>query len=109
MGGLEQFHALCILALNNVNDKIFCVLWWWFATIFVVGALCIFARILPALFPCLRFFFLCRWGKGPMEEDTMRIRLYVTNCSLGQWFLVNEIGNMTDRKLFVGTLVHLAR
>ena len=36
-GGTAGINALCILALNVINDKVFVLIWWWLAFLAVVG------------------------------------------------------------------------
>ena len=45
MGGREDNrHAICILGLNMINDKVFIVLWVWHCFICTVGTIRIFTR-----------------------------------------------------------------
>ena len=45
MGGREDNrHAICILGLNMINDKVFIVLWIWHCFICTVGTIRIFTR-----------------------------------------------------------------
>ena len=45
MGGREDNrHAICILGLNMINDKVFIVLWVWHCFICTVGTMRIFTR-----------------------------------------------------------------
>ena len=36
-GNLNVDHAMCILSLNIINDKIFLIEWFWFITLSVVS------------------------------------------------------------------------
>ena len=45
MGGIEDDrHAICILGLNMVNDKIFALCWLWHCFIVIMGTVRIFTR-----------------------------------------------------------------
>ena len=37
-GNLNVDHAMCILSLNIINDKIFLIEWFWFITLSVVSS-----------------------------------------------------------------------
>ena len=47
-GRQENINAICVLALNMINDKVFLILWWWFLFLAIVGALRIVYRIIQA-------------------------------------------------------------
>ena len=36
-GNSAGINALCILALNIINDKVFVVIWWWFLFLAIAG------------------------------------------------------------------------
>ncbi len=38
--------AICVLALNNVNDKVFLLVWWWLFGLFILGIGRIVLRII---------------------------------------------------------------
>lgn len=45
-GGQENISAICVLALNMINDKVFLILWWWLLFIIVAGS----SRLILRLF-----------------------------------------------------------
>merc|ERR1711902_275372 len=45
-GKQENLNAICILALNIINDKVFLVLWWWFILLIFLGFLRLLFRII---------------------------------------------------------------
>ncbi len=49
-GRQEALSAICILALNIINDKIFLVLWWWFFFLFFIGLSRLLFRIIQVMF-----------------------------------------------------------
>lgn len=48
-GTIQRHDALCVMALNIINEKIFIVLWFWYVVMSVVTALSILWRILTVL------------------------------------------------------------
>lgn len=49
-GGQSKLNALCILALNVIIDKIYLILWAWYAVLITLGFVRIIERF--ALFKC---------------------------------------------------------
>lgn len=45
-GGMQQHDALCVMALNIVNEKIYFFLYYWFFLLLIVSALGLLWRIL---------------------------------------------------------------
>jgi len=45
-GKQENVNAICVLALNMINDKVFLILWWWFFIISIIGIFRLFYRII---------------------------------------------------------------
>merc|ERR1719273_940718 len=54
-GGQERINAICILALNIINDKVFLVLWWWFLLISFIGIIRLIYRGFQCASAKLRF------------------------------------------------------
>jgi hypothetical protein len=54
-GSIEKHDALCFLPLNIVNEKLYVVLWFWFAFLLIFTALVLLQRLALVLLPPLRF------------------------------------------------------
>merc|ERR1719507_1699629 len=54
-GRQENINAICVLALNMINDKVFLILWWWFLFLSIIGALRLVYRIIQTRFSAVRF------------------------------------------------------
>lgn len=49
-GSLQVHDTLCVMALNVINEKIFTMLWFWYAFLTIVTVLALFWRLLTFLF-----------------------------------------------------------
>ena len=54
-GKESNINALCILSLNNINDKVFLVLWWWFLILIFMGVGTVLFRMIQLNSAKLRF------------------------------------------------------
>ena len=102
-GGQSKLNALCILALNVIIDKIYLILWAWYAILITLGIVRMIERsdllfykweiigscnrILQFLFGCVRYqlmkFRMHRYFKD--SKDTDRLQEYLKSCSKGDW------------------------
>lgn len=48
-GTIQRHDALCVMALNIINEKIFIVLWFWYVVLSIITVLSILWRILTIL------------------------------------------------------------
>merc|ERR1712066_1152661 len=54
-GRQESINAICILALNIINDKVFLVLWWWFLMLAIIGFIRVVYRVIQCKSSRLRY------------------------------------------------------
>ena len=69
-GKPEKINAICILALNIINDKVFLVIWWWFFILIFIG--------------------LCRVIFRIVQLNSVRLRFYLLNIRMHRFFKRNE-------------------
>ncbi|XP_059095583.1 innexin inx2-like isoform X3 [Tigriopus californicus] len=110
-GKQESINAICILALNIINDKVFLVIWWWFVFLLGVGVTRIFFRSIQVNSARLRFYLMkirmSRFFKR--NEDMDKIRSYICNCSRGDWFVLYQLSKNLNRPFFMDFLSKLTR
>jgi len=90
-GGGEQakLNAICILALNIINDKVYLVLWWWYLFLLLVGLFRLLERILILQSTWVRFQLMnLRMSRYfDASEDLDAIKAFFNNSSHGDWYL----------------------
>jgi len=59
-GGEQMHNGLCVLTQNIINEKIYLVLWFWYAFLGPVSVLFVFYRLFTILFSGVRFSLLYR-------------------------------------------------
>merc|ERR1712223_1650941 len=109
-GRQESINAICILALNIINDKVFLVLWWWYLILMFVGIIRIIFRFVQIYSTRLRFYLLKirmnRYFKRNANMD--KVRNYICQCSRGDWFVLYQLSKNLNRPFFMEFLVTLA-
>merc|ERR1711994_70464 len=112
-GGMqENINAICVLALNMINDKVFLVLWWWFFLVSVIGIVRLVYRFVQTQSSKLRFQLINmrmnRYFKRPTTK-MCKIESYLVQCSLGDWFVLYQLSKNLNRPFFFDFLVHLSQ
>jgi len=102
-GTIQEVDGLCILSLNIINEKIYIMLWLWFVFLSTVSAMQLVWRILSIISVWMREVTLGQISSR-MARDSE-----VTECcrqlSLGDWFLLAQIGCNIDSHIFA-QLIH---
>lgn len=49
-GSIQRHDALCVMALNVINEKIFVFLWFWYVTVVTVSVLALVWRLVTMVF-----------------------------------------------------------
>lgn len=111
MGGREDNrHAICILGLNMINDKVFVIIWIWHCFIVLVGSMRIFTRSSQLISPQVRYFLmkmkLKRYFK--INAHVKHIQYYCLHCSIGDWFVLYQMSKNLNKRFFAEFLTVLA-
>lgn len=109
-GRQENINAICILALNMINDKVFLILWWWFLLITVIGFIRIFYRGIQCRSSRLRYHLLNMRLNRYFKKSTKieKIEIYIKECKLGDWFVLYQLSKNLNRPFFMDFLTQLS-
>ena len=102
-GSIEKHDALCFLPLNIVNEKLYVVLWFWFAFLLIYTSICLVNRIVVVLFPGIRFRKLQQ-----IAPSTRRRYLRRLSSRVGNWFVLQAVAlnlKPSHFSLLIDTLV----
>jgi len=87
-GSIESHDALCFLTLNIVNEKIYTLLWFWFAFLFIMTSLALINRIVLILFPAYRYWKIVKLAPSTDKKVLKRL------CSrVGNFFVLFHLSN----------------
>ncbi|KAL1457997.1 hypothetical protein WDU94_008174 [Cyamophila willieti] len=107
-GTIESVDAMCILPLNNFNEKIFIFLWFWYLLLFCISITYSFVKINQGIAIVSKNMFLIRRYlaiQGVKDED---LKVVISRLDTSQWFVVDIIRiNLSPLyyKDFIGSLV----
>jgi hypothetical protein len=92
-GTIEKIDALCVMPLNNVNEKIYIFIWFWFIFVAVASAGQLLLRLASALVPRVRRVLLRARLRLAQREQVDAICDF---ANFGEWLLLYQIGKNVD-------------
>lgn len=108
-GSLQMHDTLCVMALNIINEKIFTILWFWYAFVLVSTVLAIIWRVVTLLmFQNKHFsFYVFRYAK-PSKYDRHELEAAIKNCNFSNWMFLFFLANNLSEFLFKKVLYQLS-
>jgi len=111
MGGREDDrHAICILGLNMIHDKVFALIWLWHCFIVVMGVVRLLTRSPQLVSAEVRYFLMKFKMQRHFKNNAhiKRIKHYLTNCSIGDWYVLYQMSKNLNQRFFAEYLTVLA-
>jgi len=109
-GDQEKINAICILALNMINDKVFALIWWWCCFLSCLGALRLIYSAVLASSAYLRFqvfnLRVNRYVKRCTKKEL--IQAYIRSIPRGDWFVLYQLSKNLYRPFFMDFLTTLS-
>lgn len=105
-GTIQKHDALCILALNIINEKIYTFLWFWFVLLALITSVDFLVRLIIILMPPVRMFMLRTRLSVPQKDDA---DIITQRCSIGDWLLVDFLSKNMDTIVFSEVAGKLAK
>jgi len=109
-GSIQSHDAMCVMALNIINDKIYVMLWFWFVFLFIVSVLGLLWRCLTVLlharsqkFNEIVFSNACPGKLNPWK--VLRVTRY---CNFTDWLFLYYLSKNMDGYVFRELFISLA-
>ena len=96
-GEIEKHDAMCILPLNIVNEKIYIFIWFWMLLLLALTFLVVIYRFFIICSPRMRAYLLYIRYRNIKKEC---INIIVKKTKMGDWFLLNLLGQNIDSIVF---------
>lgn len=103
-GGLRNYSALCVLAVNAINEKIFLLMWFWFVILSVITFLALVSKLILFSSHNLRFLSLKTNFKS---VNPNHFQYVVKNGDSGDYLFVYLLGQNMDESFFKNVIVEL--
>ena len=109
-GGSDNRHAMCVLNLNMINDKVFILIWVWFCVLMFMGTIRIFTRSFQVSSAKVRYFLMKLKMYRYFENNAhmKHIHHYINDCQIGDWFVLYQMSKNQNKRFFAKFLALLA-
>ncbi|XP_022210522.2 innexin inx7 [Drosophila obscura] len=108
-GSLQEHDTLCVMALNIMNEKIYVILWFWYAFLLIVTVLGLVWRLLTLFF--YKNLTFTRWSlywAKPGRVDENEIAAVIDKCNFSNWMFLFFLRTNLSEFLFKKIIYHLA-
>ncbi|KDR11526.1 innexin inx7-like [Zootermopsis nevadensis] len=113
-GSLQLHDALCVMALNVVNEKIYVFLWFWFVVLCVLTLAALLWRLLTVILHarCLLFNRIVFGFANPQVLDLWSLVTVTKECHFSDWlflyYLAKNLDGFVFRELFLSAAVEIS-
>ncbi|XP_062554826.1 innexin inx7 [Armigeres subalbatus] len=101
-GTIQQHDALCVMALNVINEKIFTFLWFWYAIIIIITMSALIWRLITLTYHgrSERFNGYVFSSVCPGMLNSHDLNFITENLTFSDWLFLYYLGKNMDRQLF---------
>ncbi|XP_017872310.1 PREDICTED: innexin inx7 [Drosophila arizonae] len=108
-GSLQEHDTLCVMALNIMNEKIYTILWFWYAFLFTITVLGLIWRLLTLFFyKNVTFTRLSLYWAKPGKLDGSDLKAVIEKCNFSNWMFLFFLRTNLSEFLFEKVVYHLA-
>ncbi|EFN62743.1 Innexin inx3 [Camponotus floridanus] len=105
-GTIQKLDALCVLALNILNEKIYIFLWFWFIILALMSGLAVLYSMAIVLMPSTRETILKKRFKFGTSDT---VNALIRKTQVGDFLMLHLLGQNMNLMMFNETLEELCR
>ncbi|XP_037818812.1 innexin inx7 [Lucilia sericata] len=108
-GSLQMHDTLCVMALNIINEKIYCILWFWYVFVLAATILGLIWRVFTLFFyKSLKFTLYSLYWAKPGKLDEKELSAVISKCNFSNWMFLFFLRSNLSEFLFKKVIYHLA-
>ncbi|XP_058116416.1 innexin inx7 [Anopheles ziemanni] len=109
-GSIQKHDALCIMALNVINEKIFTFLWFWYVVLFTVSVLALLWRVLTLIVHnrWVKFTAVILSLASPGRMNPRDVEIITYQLRFSEWLFLYYLAKNMDSHLFHKILREIA-
>lgn len=97
-GSIQKHDGLCVLSVNNINEKVYLFLWFWFIAMIFVSIMAFVYRLHVCTISRLRFKLLRTRARLVTYHQ---LEFLYRKCEVGDWFLLYQLSKNVDSMIFM--------
>ncbi|CAH1990859.1 unnamed protein product [Acanthoscelides obtectus] len=107
-GSIQLHDAMCVMALNIINEKIYVALWFWFLFLFIASLAAVLWRFLTLALHArsVQFNRMVFGVNSPGKLNPWDTLTVTRHCNFSDWlflsYLAKNLDSMVFREIFVG-------
>lgn len=103
-GTIQTHDAMCVLALNIINEKIFITIWFWFIILAIVTILYLVYVLAVITVPGMRVNMINANAKHDLKD---KADILMRKATFGDWFLLYLLSRNLDSVLYKDFMIKL--
>ncbi|KAL9880567.1 innexin inx7 [Glossina fuscipes] len=108
-GSLQMHDTLCVMALNIINEKIYTILWFWYAFLFLFTLLGLVWRASTFLFyKNIKFTRISFYWAKPGKIDDHELTAVIKKCNFSNWTYLFFLRSNLSEFVFNKVIYHLS-
>lgn len=109
-GSIQRHDILCVMALNIINEKIYSILWFWFAFLLLMSILAVSWRMVTLIMYKNKKFskYVFRFTKSGRLFNEVHLYTVIEKCNFSNWMFLYFLASNLQEYFFKKVVENLA-